>query len=79
MGSVVPCRRDICEFSQGGSDHDHCGYCASQGDGGPGHLGRRFEFGLGSVDTGRVEGGIVPEEGDMEDPNAVEVDEEVSG
>ena len=78
MGSVVPRCGDVCEFSQGGSDHDHGRHCASQSNSGPSHWSGGFEFGLGGVNAGRVEGGIVPKEGDMEDPNAIEIDEEVS-
>ena len=78
MRGVVPCRGNVCEFSQGGSDHEHGGHCASQSNSGPSHWGGGFELGLWSVNAGRVEGGIIPKEGDMEDPDAVEVDEEVS-
>ena len=61
MGGVVPCGRDICEFSESGTNHDQGRNCTPQGNGGPSHWGRRFELGLGSVNAGRVEGGIVPE------------------
>jgi len=78
MGSVVPCRRDVCEFGQGGSNHDHGCHCTSQGNSGPSHRRGRFKFCLGGVNAGRVEGGVIPEKGNVEDPNAVEIDEEVS-
>ena len=79
MGGVVPRRGDICKFGQCGSDHEQGRHCTPQGNSRPSHWGRRFELCLRSVNAGGVEGGIVPEKGDMEDPNAVEVDEEVSG
>ena len=78
MRSVVPCRGDVCEFCQSGSDHDEGCYRTSQGNSGPSHGGGRLELGPGSVNARRIEGGVVPEKGNMEDPDAVEIDEEVS-
>ena len=77
MGSVVPCRRDVCEFSESGSNHDQGRYRASQGNSRPSHRDGRFKLGLGGVNSGRVEGGVVPEKGNMENPDAIEIDEEV--
>ena len=78
MRSVVPCRRDVCKFGEGGGYHDQGCHCTSQRHSGPSHRGGRFKLGPGGINAGRVEGGVVPEEGNVEDPDTVEIDEEVS-
>jgi hypothetical protein len=77
VGSVVPGGGDVRELGKSGRDHDGGRDGSSEGANGPGHRSLRVCRAGGGIDGGRVVGGVVPEEGDVADPDSVEVDEEM--
>ena len=78
MGGIVPCSGDEEELGERGEDHDDGRDGAPQcGDGEPEReVGGGVPF-RARVDGRGVPGGVEPEDGDVDDPDSVEVDEEL--
>lgn len=77
MASVVPGCRDVREFGKCSDNHDETSDGTAQSGHGENHWPCRSCRVLLSVDTGRVPGGVDPENGDVHDPNSVEVDKQM--
>jgi len=77
MRCVVPGSRNIRKFSDGGQNHDKCGYCTTQGDSRPGHWRGRRVLQAGCINLRRVKGSVEIVDRDMQNPDTIEVDEEM--
>lgn len=77
MGSIVPCRGNEGEFSEGGSNHYTCGHGAAQCNSGPSHWRGGELLELGGVNFWRVVGGVEPVHCYMQDPDPIKIDEEM--
>ena len=81
MLGAGPTTRHVHPLHQGGQDHDEGSQGTAEGDGGPTGGGRGLIVALllvvTGVEGGRVEGGVEPKDGDVDDPDAIEVDEHV--
>lgn len=75
MGCIVPSGGYDREFRYRRSDHDESGNCSTERRGGPYHRRRRVVTIVLRVDVLGVVRGEEEVDGDVEDPDSVEVDE----
>jgi hypothetical protein len=79
MRSVIPGGRDVGKLGDGGENHDESRYTTTKSDSRPSHLSRRAVLKTRGIDLWRVEGGVKVIERNVDDPDAVEVDQKVGG
>jgi hypothetical protein len=77
MGGIVPRCRYIAKFGQCSKDHDESRHRTPEGNSGPRHFSRWVELVPRGVYSWRVEGRKVVVHGYVENPNAIEIDEEM--
>ena len=77
MTGVVPGRGDVRKLRNGGGNHDRRRDGTTESSRGPLHGRRRRRLVLGRVHPRRVESSVEPKERNVEDPDPVEVHQQV--
>jgi len=77
MTRVVPGIGDVVKFSHTSGNHNQSCDCSCESDCGLSHCLIGDEGTFGRVDSRRVVCGVEPEDGDVEDPDSIEVDQKM--